>query len=248
MVPQISVEQEAISFGVPTRYGFPLLTDGVNPLPLGGIVGTVQNFASYLYGWTSTQSQSQYFDAVGNRRIDDSRRFKQTELDFFFQDQWRVRPNLSLNFGLRYEYKGVPYETSGLLSNIVQNSNAALPTGGFEFVVLEKGDKLYNPDNQNWAPRVGFSYSPDFSSGFMNALFGNAGRTAIRGGFGIFYDRVYGNVISNARGNAPFQQDFFVNTFGADISTIGRPAQLAPSRFGSGRNVCVSGVVPFEWK
>ncbi len=224
--------QESLTFSVPTTFGFPILADNQgNLLSTSGILGTVQNFASYLYGFVANQSQSQYFDGAGNRRADDSRKFRQNEFDVFFQDTWKIRPNLTLNYGTRWEFKGVPYETSGLLSNLVDHDpSGATPAGGFEFHILQGNDLLYNNDWDNWAPRVGFAYSPNFGGGFLHTLFGDSGQTSIRGGYGIFYDRIFGNLFGNARGNAPFQQDLsaFVGTY---IENISRPTDLTSSRF-----------------
>lgn len=224
--------QEFINFSLPTTFGFPILRDNNgNPISLSGIRGTVQNFASYLYSLVASQSQSQYFDAQGQRTVDDERRFRQNEFDFFFQDSWKIRPNFTFNYGVRYEFKGVPYEMDGLLSTLVnQDPSDPTPAGGFEFTILEKGDLLYQNDYNNFAPRVGFAYSPDFKSGFMRTLFGEVGTSSIRGGFGIFYDRIFGNLFSNSRGNPPFQQDFFEFT-GDTLDNVTRPPVQVPSRF-----------------
>lgn len=224
--------QESLDFSFPTTFGTSILLNnsGAN-LSRTGILGTVQNFASYLYGLVASQSQSQYFDAAGNRTVDDERRFRQNEFDFFFQDTWKVRPNLTLNYGLRYEFKGVPYEQDGLLSTLVnQDPSDPTPAGGFEFKILQKGDLLYQNDYNNFAPRVGFAYSPDFKDGFLRGLFGKTGQSSIRGGYGIFYDRIFGNLFSNSRGNPPFQQDF-QSFVGDTIDTITRPPVQNPSRF-----------------
>jgi len=225
--------QEALDFSVPSTFDFPILSDNNgNDMLLSGIRATVQNFTSYLYGFVASQAQSQYFDADGNRRVNDERRFRQNEFDFFFQDTWKVRSNFTFNYGLRYEFKGVPYEKDNLLSTLVdQDPSSATPAGGFEFKIIKKGESLlYNNDYNNFAPRVGFAYSPNFKNGFFHALFGETGKSSIRGGFGIFYDRVFGNLFSNARGNAPFQQDFF-SFVGDTLDNVVRPPVQTPSRF-----------------
>ncbi|MDQ5844850.1 MAG: TonB-dependent receptor, partial [Acidobacteriota bacterium] len=95
---------ENLNFNLPTIFGFPLLVDaGGTNLSLGGSLGTVQNFASFLYGLVGQQSQSQYFNKDGGRTEADYRGYRVRELDFFFQDTWRVRPNFTLNYGMRYE-------------------------------------------------------------------------------------------------------------------------------------------------
>jgi hypothetical protein len=174
----------------------------------------INNYLSFLSGFVAQQTQSQYFNTSGTRTPDDFRRFRVREYDFFFQDTWRVRSNFTLNFGLRYENKGVPFELDGMLSNLAQDSSIATPAAGFEFITVGKNSAhpnqgLYDEDKNNWAPRFGFNYSPGFKDGWLSKLTGGPGNMTIRGGYGIFYDRVFGNLFSNARGNPPFQQDFF---------------------------------------
>ncbi|HEU4597402.1 MAG TPA: TonB-dependent receptor [Pyrinomonadaceae bacterium] len=208
--------QEALNFNFPTTFGFPILLDNEgDELSLGGNAGAVQNFASFLYGIVASQSQSQFFNIDGQRTDADYRGYRQREWDVFFQDTWKVRPNLSLNYGLRYEFKGVPFEVNGQMSNLVaHNPSGATPAGGFRFELVGKNSggssNLYEDDHNNFAPRVGFAYSPDFKDGFLGHLFGGPGRTSIRGGYGVFYDRVFGNLFSNSSANPPFQRDFFV--------------------------------------
>lgn len=84
----------------------------------------------------------------------------------YVQDDWRALPNLTLNVGLRYEMSSVPTESNGKLSNLL-NITDATPHLGDPFFL--------NPTYKNFEPRIGFAYDP-----FKN------GKTAIRGGFGVF--------------------------------------------------------------
>ena len=94
------------------------------------------------------------------------RNLRQNIFGLYVQDDWRWRPNLTLNLGLRYEMSSVPTETAGKLANL-SNLGAAVPHLGSPF--------FSNPTLKNLEPRVGFAWDPH----------GN-GRTAIRGGFGMF--------------------------------------------------------------
>ncbi len=87
---------------------------------------------------------------------------------FFFQDDWKVNPRLTLNLGLRYDVSTVSREKEGRLQNFDPET--------FTFSPL--GEKIYNADTNNWGPRFGFAYD----------LFGNQ-KTVVRGGYGIFYNR-----------------------------------------------------------
>jgi outer membrane receptor protein involved in Fe transport len=105
----------------------------------------------------------------------------------YVQDDWRFRPNLTLNLGLRYEFSTVLTETRGKLTN--------LPT--IDAAVPHLGDPYFsNPTLRNFEPRVGFAWDP-----FHN------GKTAVRGGFGMFdvLPMLYTTVTMNGRG-APFLQ------------------------------------------
>ena len=168
-----------------------------------------QNLASALLGFTDTDTQSQFFDKAGTRTADDFRKFRQHEYGFYVQDSWKIRPNLTLNLGARYQFNGVPFEVGNNFSNLFQDASGPAPDLGdgntgftFSLVGPGTGHLLYNNDYSNFEPRVGFAWDPY-----------KDGKTSIRGAFGIFHDRVFGNVFGNARGNPPFQQSPFSFTF-----------------------------------
>jgi len=94
----------------------------------------------------------------------------------YANDNWKVTRNLSLNMGVRYEFTSVPKS----MKEFALNSIADVP-GVLTFVEPQ-------PQKKNFAPRLGFAYSP-----------GNSGATSIRGGFGMAYDQVFDNVGTNAR-------------------------------------------------
>jgi hypothetical protein len=170
-----------------------------------------QDMANTLIGVMDTETQSQFFNKAGNRTPDDMRRFRQHEYDFYVQDSWKIRPNLTLNFGLRYQFNGVPFEVNNNLSNLFENASSVAPDvldpatpgctsspcNGFTFTLVGPGTGhlLYDNNFNNFEPRIGFAWDP-----FRD------GKTSVRGAFGIFHDRVFGNLFGNAAGNPPFQQ------------------------------------------
>jgi len=111
-------------------------------------------------------------DIIAQRSVGQSTYYgDQSALYWFVNDNWRLRPNLTVNLGLRYEYTTIPFgERSQVLNNGA--SDPGLITFG-------KPQAAKN----NWGPRIGLAYSP-----------GTSGRTSIRAGFGIAYDVLYDNI------------------------------------------------------
>lgn len=113
-----------------------------------------------------------------------------TEWDqaYFFQDDFKAAKNLTLNLGLRYQYYTFPLGMLGTTDPTIQAAGVPGPA---------------KPDTTNWAPRVGFAYSP-------------TGKTVVRGGFGIQYDVVFYNVLTSIALNYPNSATYVVqqpNTF-----------------------------------
>ena len=114
----------------------------------------------------------------------------------FVQDDWKTRPNLTLNLGLRYEYYTPLEEKEGRLSNLFFGSRGLVNSQ------VRAVSQLSKPDRNNFAPRVGFAYSPRFRVLGLGSENGES--TVIRGGFGIAYNRIPVAPLANARGNPPF--------------------------------------------
>jgi outer membrane receptor protein involved in Fe transport len=134
-------------------------------------------FANFLQG--------QAVSIIGSGVYDRSLRVK--DFSAFVQDDYKVNDRLTLNLGLRYDFYGLPVDTQGRLVNFLpeQFRNGASPNG---FVQAEGGplagvptvEKTLVPtDKNNFAPRVGFAYRID-----------DDGRLVLRGGYGIYYDRL----------------------------------------------------------
>jgi outer membrane receptor protein involved in Fe transport len=115
----------------------------------------------------------------------------------FFQDRWKVTPDLTLTLGVRYENFGTPFNTlrtpafTGLF-----NVNPETRTGPFS-----EPNKVQS-DNNNFAPTIGVAYSPSFTGGFLGAFFGEK-RSVIRAGYQIGYDSFFNNIASNAAASSP---------------------------------------------
>lgn len=109
----------------------------------------------------------------------------------FGQDSWKVRPDLTLNLGLRWEVPTPWSDAAGQLSTLVPGVQSVLfPTAPEGYLV--PGDpgvpSTISPTRyNNFAPRVGIAWAPSGDSGIAKALLGGAGSTSIRAGFGIYY-------------------------------------------------------------
>jgi hypothetical protein len=133
----------------------------------------------------------------------------------FWQDQWKVRDNFTLNYGVRYEYPSAVYETRGNGANFVPGVGVVLldsdklldidPTknGRDALVLRQSPDKIsasgVNPDKNNIAPIMGFAWTPRFGE----KLFGKD-ETVIRGGFRVGFDEVFNNIPANQVLNPPY--------------------------------------------
>lgn len=102
------------------------------------------------------------------------------ESNLYVEDSWKIFSNLTLNLGVRYEYVSAPREANDLI------------------------DYGFGDDKDNLEPRVGFAYSPDFERGFLGRLFGKAGESSIRAGYGIYHGRLFQSVFSQGGATVRF--------------------------------------------
>ncbi len=131
------------------------------------------------------------------------RGYRSRQQEYFVQNDWRVRRDLTLNLGLRYSFFGVWSEVNNALSNLfaVDGAGNVVPdVNPFKFgrtqnriVRLTDDLRYYNPDYNNFQPRLGFAYD----------LFGK-GRTIVRAGYGWYYDRLIQIQFTAAVGNVPY--------------------------------------------
>jgi hypothetical protein len=177
---------------------------------------TLQTMAAALLGLPGIQSQTQFFNAGGTRTATDFREFVQHEYGVFLQDSWKVRSNLTIDLGVRYEFNGVPFERGGNLSTLFNQQLNGTPPITFQTVGPGTGRQLYTNDPFDIEPRIGLAWDP----------FGK-GKTSFRAGYGIFHDRLFGNLFTNLKGNPPFVagvENFPNNDFS---SGIGNPVTLS---------------------
>jgi Carboxypeptidase regulatory-like domain len=145
------------------------------------------------------------------------RRYAADEYEWYAQDSWRVKPSLTLTYGLRYGLYSPPWETNGLQvsptfplglwfdtrGGLMQRGipdNQSAPLVQFNLAGPVNGKKsFYDWDKNNFAPRFAFAYSPKSNRPVLKWLTGGeANKMAIRGGYSLVYDRIGGALAVNA--------------------------------------------------
>lgn len=176
-----------------------------------GTSTTLQQWANFLLGNVATFSQT---------ALDITADLRARNHEFYAQDEWRARPNLTLYYGARYSLFRQPYDANGLLTNFDPSAYDPArafgvdPTNGnrtgngdplngiiVQDVKSPYGNKISNEDNKNIAPRVGLAFDP----------FGK-GRTSIRTGYGVYFDSsLYGTYEQNEFANPPFNDSISIS-------------------------------------
>jgi Carboxypeptidase regulatory-like domain len=170
------------------------------------------NFFPFMLGRYSQVTTNFNYNKAGTPFANGTgkkRDFTYNEFEFYGQDSWKLRSDLTLTYGLRYTLHTVPYEVNGFQSVPSVNENAYLATrlqaalqgvSGNNAVPLvsyslggaaNNAPGYYKPDHKDFGPRLGLAYNPSFHSGPLGSLFGNR-KTTVRLGASLLYDRIAG--------------------------------------------------------
>ncbi len=189
---QIGPDSQAPQFTIQNLYqGVDNLswTKGAHTLKFGGEYRwyiSPQSFTQRQrgdYNYNSTQLFLEDFspDNFGERSAGSVTYYgNQKAVYWYANDNWKVNNHLTLNLGIRYEYTTVSTSESQQTLNAISNTPSIIVPGSVNQPLLFDAPRA--PKN-NWAPRVGFAFSP-----------GSNGTTSIRGGFGLAYDVLYDNI------------------------------------------------------
>lgn len=219
--------EETITLGSNSANSNGITSSQFPQLPSGStgsaIVTRAQNVFADITGFLASASQTFNVTTPTSGFVPGatrSRIFRERDLALYAQDQWKARSNLTLNYGLRWEYEGVPTLPNGLGIQVT-NVNDLFGVSGFgnlfnpnapagsqvtgtkatlDFVSGSTGKGFYKNDWNNFAPFLGFAWSPNFKGGFLRSLFGSEGASSVRGGYSISYLHDGFTVISNALG------------------------------------------------
>ncbi|PYT85740.1 MAG: hypothetical protein DMG36_27280, partial [Acidobacteria bacterium] len=126
-------------------------------------------------------------------KADAYRHYTSHDYAVFAQDDWKATSRLTLNLGLRWERFGAPSEVHGNIAQFTNLNCSILDPACISAARVGPVNRMWKTQNHDFGPRIGFAWDP----------FGK-GKMAIRGGYGIFYDRIFDNIWSNGAWNPPF--------------------------------------------
>jgi carboxypeptidase family protein len=170
------------------------------------------NFFPFILGRYSQVTTNFNYNKTGTpfpNGTGKKRDFNYNEFEFYGQDSWKLRSDLTLTYGLRYTLHTVPYEVNGFQSVPSVNEDAYLAArlqaaaqglSGNSVVPLlsyslggaaNDAPGYYKPDHKDFGPRLGLAYNPSFRSGPLGSLFGER-KTTVRLGASLLYDRIAG--------------------------------------------------------
>jgi hypothetical protein len=224
------------------KFGAQLQYDQIDTHPYSFLNGsfvingseTGLGFADFLLGITSVYTQNQLRPFYGRDKY----------VGLYGEDSWRVRSNLTLNYGLRWDRIEPWYEKyNNNITFVPGEQSIVFPTAPVGIVY--PGDPgvsrtLAPPGNRDFAPRIGVAYAPTIqSNSLLHKIVGEPGRTSIRASFGIFYAAIPGETLGLISDNPPYGYTFqnaanpllmtpFIDGDTGNVEGQRFPAQLAP--------------------
>jgi hypothetical protein len=216
-----SLNLPAVDPGFKNSYDYPVMA-------LAGIIAEVDTRYNFTTKGTTLPE--------GTPNI---RHFVAHEFETYVQDSWRVKPNLTVTYGLRWTLLQPPYEKNGVqvaptvsLNNWFQQRQQTMRAGDsfnqliqFDLSGQANGKKPYwGYDYKDFAPRLAIAYSPGADSGLLHHLFGGPGKSSIRMGAGMYYDHFGEGVVNTFDRNGSFGLSTLLSNTGGvqDVNTAPR--------------------------
>jgi hypothetical protein len=236
----------------PTTFGFvlPSAASGTTAGASSSDLTRLQNYINELSGLPAQLTQA----FIGNLNEDAFLPFQSNgvvslqairtdlnQFNFYGQDEWKVRPNLIINYGVRWEVNppantpGYTYRASTPIAGTPGPANPVPNTPGA--VTFVKSGGWWDSNNLGAiGPRLGLAWSPGYKSGFMRALFGASGRSVVRVGYGLAFDPISSFQVTSVAGSVPGLRTTCTVTVGA----------TAPTGCASVPNTTISGGFPLS--
>ena len=224
------VGRHTMKFGAEFHY------DQINTNPIAQFNGnflftgseTGSDFADFLLGIPSQYNQSQLQPFYGRNKY----------WGLYAQDSWRMRPNLTLNYGLRWDRIEPWYEKNNGISTF-EPGKQSLVFPGAPAGILFPGDPgvprtLAPPGNLDFAPRIGLAYSPGVREGtLLGKILGGPGKTSIRAGFGMYYTAIEALTSASWPGTRPLESPIQVPPLRCSprLSSPRRPGRIQGQPF-----------------
>ena len=183
-----------------------VLTNTLNPRAGSSWVSPMKHALAAVIGRYAQYAANIDYDLDGTILDSGSplvRTYATDEYDFYAQDSWKLRPNLTVTYGLRYGLSKPVYETHGFqaaptvnLGDYLQRrlDGAAAGTPVLDPITVDLAGpangkpNYYAWDKNNWQPRVAVAWTPNFSGGWKRKILGSDGDLVIRGGFAMLHD------------------------------------------------------------
>jgi hypothetical protein len=201
-------------------------------------VANARGLYATLVGSIATITANSFLDEETGKYVYNGlrvRRARMRELGLFTQDGWRVKPNLTLNYGLRWEVQlSVVPKNNNLSTTTVAGLYGVSGLGGpTQFTQFKEGDKAFNTNLGNFAPSLGFAWTPNWKSGLLSKVFGSDGKSVIRGGFSIAYNRegisdILDTLVNNPGGQLTSTRSVTNNNLGSLPVLLSQTSRLGP--------------------